>query len=58
MPRFELSDAELRGVAAYLRTLSAEWSPGVSARQLHFATVITPDVTGQRRQTFIDTLRR
>lgn len=57
MPRFELSDAELRGVAAYLRTLSAEWSPGVNARQLHFATVITPDVTGQRRQTFIDTLK-
>ncbi len=56
MPRFELSDAELRGLDSYLRTLSAEWSPGVQAHRLRLATVITPDVSAQRRKVFIETL--
>lgn len=57
MPRFELSDPELRGLTAYLRTLSAEWSPGVDAKRIQFATVITPDVSPERRQLFLDTLQ-
>lgn len=57
MPRFELSDTELRGLRAYLSTLSAEWSPGVSATTLHLATVITPDVSPRRREIFLETLR-
>lgn len=56
MPRFELNAAELRAVASYLRTLSAAWSPGVQAHRLRLATVITPDVSQQRRKIFTDTL--
>lgn len=57
MPRFELSDAEMKGLASYLRTLSAKWSPGVDARVIHFATVITPDVSPQRKQVFLETIK-
>ena len=57
MPRFELSDADLRGLSSYLRTLSSKWSPGVDARTIRFATVITPDVSPERKQVFLDTLK-
>jgi hypothetical protein len=57
MPRFEFSDAELRGLSSYLRTLSAKWSPGVDARVIQFATVITPDVSPQRKQVFLETIK-
>lgn len=57
MPRFDLRPAELQALQAYLRTLSAQWSPGVSATRLRLATVITPDVTPERREIFLETLR-
>jgi hypothetical protein len=57
MPRFELTDTELRGLSSYLRTLSAKWSPGVDARKIRFATVITPDVSPQRKQVFLETIK-
>ncbi len=57
MPRYQLNDAELKALGAYLRTLSAQWSPGVSADRIRFATVITPEVEPARRQAFLDTVR-
>jgi hypothetical protein len=57
MPRFEFSDAEVNGLASYLRTLSAKWSPGVDARKIQFATVITPDVSPQRKKVFLETIK-
>jgi hypothetical protein len=57
MPRFELTEAELSALQAYLRTLSAQWSPGVGARRLRFATVVTPDVAPARRAVFLETVR-
>jgi mono/diheme cytochrome c family protein len=56
MPRYELSDEQLQAVAAYLRTLSATWSPGAGANEIHLATVIAPGVSAERRTAFIDTL--
>jgi mono/diheme cytochrome c family protein len=56
MPRYDLSDEQLRAVSAYLRTLSANWSPGVSQKQIHLATVITPGVSPERSKAFVDTL--
>ena len=53
MPRFELGERELRGVSAYLRTLSSTWSPGVDEDVLHLATIITPDVDARRKQAFL-----
>ncbi|MEI6336675.1 MAG: c-type cytochrome, partial [Methylococcaceae bacterium] len=42
MPKYALSDGEIKAVTAYLRQLSAELSPGVGADTLHFATIVTP----------------
>jgi hypothetical protein len=47
----------VQGLSSYLRTLSAKWSPGVDARVIHFATVITPDVSPQRKQVFLETIK-
>jgi mono/diheme cytochrome c family protein len=56
MPRYPLSDAQLQAVAAYLKTLSTDLSPGVEGDVIHMATVIAPGVDPERRQAFISTL--
>jgi hypothetical protein len=58
MPRFALGDTDMRALTAYLRQLSSEWSPGVSADTIHFATVVTPDVPAARRAVFLDMVRK
>jgi hypothetical protein len=50
MPKYTLSDAELKAVTSYLRQLSAELSPGVGADTLHFATIVTPGVDPKLRE--------
>jgi hypothetical protein len=57
MPRFELNEVEMRGLQAYLKQLSSTWSPGVTDKRLSLATVITPDVTPERREVFLKTLK-
>lgn len=58
MPRYALGSADLHALSAYLQQLSAGWSPGVTRDEIHFATVITPEVTPQRRAAFIDMVRK
>ena len=50
MPKYELSDTEIKAVMAYLRQLSAELSPGVGDDTLHFATIVTPGVDSKKRK--------
>ncbi len=57
MPRYALNDTETRAVAAYLSTLSAQPSPGVDDEEIHFATVIQPDVTPQQRRAMLDIMQ-
>jgi mono/diheme cytochrome c family protein len=57
MPRYALDQAELAGLAAYLRQLSTAWSPGVTPTTIKLATVVTPDVDAARRKVFIDMMR-
>jgi hypothetical protein len=57
MPRFNLSESDLRALTVYLKLLSSAWSPGVSETAIHFATVITPDVEPARRKVMIDMLQ-
>lgn len=57
MPRFNLSESELKALTAYLKQLSSQWSPGVSESNIRFAMVITPDVDPVRRKVLIDMMR-
>jgi len=56
MPRYVLPDAAASALVAYLKTLSAHWSPGVSEQAVYFATVVTEDVAPARRQAMLDVL--
>jgi hypothetical protein len=57
MPRYALSEPDMRALLAYLRTLSAQPSPGVEGTTVHFATVVAPGMDASRRQSFLDVLR-
>lgn len=57
MPRFTMSDADMKALTAYLRQLSVKPSPGVEDRTIHFATVITPGIEAGRKKAMLDMLR-
>jgi len=42
MPRFALADTDMASLIAYLKGLDPTRVPGVSATELHFATIISP----------------
>ena len=56
MPRYALGDEDLRVLLAYLRTLSTGPAPGVTAEEIHFATVIEPGVDPARRRAMLDVM--
>lgn len=53
MPRFALSDDDLAGLMAYLKTLDPTQAPGVAGTTVHFATIITPDVDPDRKRAML-----
>jgi hypothetical protein len=57
MPRYLLGDADFRHLSAYLQSLSAAPSPGVTASSIHFATVITDGVEPAKRRAMLDVLQ-
>jgi ABC-type branched-subunit amino acid transport system substrate-binding protein len=57
MPRFALEPAALEALSAYLKTLSAEVSPGVTEDAVHFATVIQPGTDSAQRRALLDVLQ-
>jgi hypothetical protein len=56
MPRFELDDATMRSLIAYLKELSIGPVPGVTSDTLHFATIITPDADPVKAKGMLDVL--
>ncbi len=58
MPRYNISSEDIKYLQSYLNTLSSTKVPGVSRDQIHFATVITPDVDPKKRAIFINTLEK
>lgn len=56
MPRFDLSDADVAKLEAYLRHLSAEVAPGVDAENIHFATIVAPDADPAAAKAMLDVL--
>ena len=58
MPRYRLEERDARLLVAYLKTLSAQFSPGVSEGSIRFATVISDDVPPERRDAMLSALTR
>ena len=58
MPHYQLDDASMASLIAYLTSLSADTEPGVSGDTLHFATIITPDADPVKRKGMLDVLER
>ena len=57
MPRFTLTDSEFAQLAAYLKTLDASASPGVTESEMHFATIVTEGVSTAQRQAFLGVMQ-
>jgi len=53
MPRYLIDDRDMSTLIAYLKTLSAEHSPGVSKQEIRFATVIAGDVPSAQRSEML-----
>jgi hypothetical protein len=54
MPRYVLADADLERLIGYLKTLSAAPSPGVTDREIHFATFVTDGVPAHQRRALLE----
>jgi cytochrome c553 len=54
MPRYRLSDDEVRHLAAYLKSLSSSPAPGVTPSEIHFATVVAGGVREEERRAVLD----
>jgi len=53
MPRYSLSDPDMAILVRYLWSLSAQLSPGVEANAIHFATVITEEVSPEDQEAML-----
>jgi len=58
MPRYDLDDAQMAALIAYLKELSPGAVPGVTDSVLHFATIFTPDSDPVARQGVLNVLTR
>lgn len=54
MPRYPLTDAELDILLAYLKSLSIAPSPGVTDKEIHFATLVGDRVDPATRKAFLE----
>ncbi|MDZ7708818.1 MAG: hypothetical protein U5K36_00850 [Roseovarius sp.] len=57
MPRYDLAPEDVANLAAFLRTLSNEISPGVDERDIHFATIIGPGADPEATDAMLRTMR-
>lgn len=58
MPQFDLGDADMAALIAYLRRMDKRRVPGLSDGSLHLATIITPDTDPVKRQAMLSVLRQ
>ena len=53
MPRYPLEDEDMKLLISYLKSLSSEYPPGASDTTLHFATIITDDISPENRNAML-----
>jgi hypothetical protein len=58
MPRYMLEDEDMDILVAYLKSLSKDYSPGVTDKTIHFATVIADDVRPEVRDALLAPLQK
>lgn len=58
MPRYALGDDDMASLVAYLGTLGAHQSRGVTDTVLHFATIVAPDADPLKRKGMLDVLEQ
>lgn len=57
MPRYAVGDEEIAQLYAYLEGLSSASAPGVTDREIHFSTIVTPGVDPDKRRALLDVLQ-
>lgn len=57
MPRYELDEADVEGLIAYMNTLSQEISPGVDEVDIHFATIILETNSADENKALLDVMQ-
>lgn len=57
MPRYSLSEQEMAILVHYLKQLSAQPAPGVTAETITFATVVSDQVPEPQRRAMLETLQ-
>jgi mono/diheme cytochrome c family protein len=58
MPRFQLGDSDMGALVSYLKSLEVGSSPGVTDKEIHFATVITPEADPVKRAGMLNVMRQ
>ncbi|HEY0766433.1 MAG TPA: hypothetical protein VGD47_00635 [Steroidobacteraceae bacterium] len=58
MPRYQIDDRTMAELIDYLKGIKVSAAPGVTARELHFATIITPDADPVKRRGMLDVMNQ
>jgi hypothetical protein len=58
MPRFKLSDPDMVALIGYLKSFPVGQTPGVTDKELHFATVIAADTDPVKRDGMLSVMRQ
>jgi cytochrome c553 len=58
MPNYQLGDADMAALIAYLKGVDKRRVPGVTDTTIHFATIITPDADPVKRRGMLDVMNK